>query len=158
MLLSGDQRSQGARPCPFYRSGAASQAASASSPASQPLASAARTAARPLRAHAETGLLSLPGALCVKTVTTGSQPEPSVLVVHSCPDLVVAAACKSSGFSEASTTIESKRWLKVKRVSISSESATIPYQQRLATHGPLFKLATGRGAGEELNNENNCNN
>ena len=63
--------------------------------ASQPLASAVRAAARPLRAHAETGLLSLPGALCITTVTTGSQPESSVLVVHSSPDLVVAAAAKA---------------------------------------------------------------
>ena len=107
MLLSGDQRSR-ARLCPFYRSGAASQAASASSPASQPLASAVSAAARPLRAHAETGLWSLPGALCVTTVTTGNQLEPSVLVVHPSPDLVVALACP------AKAVLERQRWLKVK--------------------------------------------
>ena len=82
----------GARPCPFSRSGAASQAASAPSPASQPLASAERAAARPLLAHVEAGLRSIPGALCVTTVTTGSHPEPLVLVFLSSPDLV-ASAC-----------------------------------------------------------------
>ena len=61
------------------------------SPASQPLASAMRAAARPLLAHAETGLRSLPGALCVTTVATGSHPEPSVLVVLSSPDVVAGA-------------------------------------------------------------------
>ena len=48
-------------------------------------------AARPLLAHAETGLRSLPGALFVTTVTTNSHPEPSVLVLHSSPDLVAGA-------------------------------------------------------------------
>ena len=141
MLLSGNQRSR-ARPCPFYRSGAASQAASVSSPASQHLAPAVRAAARPLRAH-ETGLRPLPGALCVTTVTTGSQPEPSVLVVHSSPDLVVAQACQSC----AGTMAE--------RQMSKYQQHSIRYQQCLSTNGPLFKLAAGRGAGAELNNENN---
>ena len=142
MLLSGDQRSL---PIGCRFAGRLSLISGLS---------AARfgleSAARPLRAHAETFLWSLPGALCVTTVTTGSQPEPSVLVVHSSPDLVVASACQSC--SGASTMVESERWLKVKLVSIST---TIPYQQRLSTHGPLSKLAVCRGSGAELNNENN---
>ena len=46
---------------------------------------AVRAAARSLLAHAETGLQQLPGA---HWVTTGSQPEPSILVFLSSPDLV----------------------------------------------------------------------
>ena len=62
---------------------------------------------------------TLPGAICVTMVATGSHLEPSVLVVHSSPDLVAAQACQSC--SGASTMVESERWLKVKLVSISSD-------------------------------------
>ena len=74
----------------------------------------------------QTSTLRLPGAFCVTTVTTGSHPEPSVLVVHSSPDLVAATACQSC--CGASTMVESERWLKVKWIRISSDyplSATL---------------------------------
>ena len=78
-----------------------------------------RAAARPLRAHAETGL-SLPGALCVTTVTTGSQPEPSILFVHSSPDLVVVLRAKA--------VLERQQWLTV----TMAESQMSKYQQRVS--------------------------
>ena len=117
MLLSGDLRSQGrvhARsPESESRSGAAKQ------PLRRPprphllsaVASAVSAAARPLLAvsHCRTceprrpicGRFrrSLPGAPCVTTVTTGSHPKPSVLVVLSSPDLVAGAGVPKLSWS-----------------------------------------------------------
>ena len=52
------------------------------------LASAVRAEARPVLTHAEIGYLPFQGAL---SVTTGSQPEPSVLLVLSSAELVAGA-------------------------------------------------------------------
>ena len=85
--LSGDRRSQGRVHAVVPIGCLFADRRTASAP-SWPLASAMRALARPPLAHAETGLRTLPGALCV---TAGSQPEPSVLVVLSSPDLIAGA-------------------------------------------------------------------
>ena len=89
MRLSGDRRSQ-ARVLQTVLAGCPDRVPlrQAASAPPRKLASAVRVATRPLLAHAETGLRKLPGAHCV---TIGSQPEPSVKVVHSSPNLVVGA-------------------------------------------------------------------